>query len=361
MIPDFNKPMSNLTNKGPAAQKWTSNAQPKQFQQASNAPPGQFQQIPQTNNSEARVAKLEQTAFGSTYPEHDVEARLDHLEKEIFGSKSSGPVDARLSKLEYKLGGKGAFSSSAPDTDDNKIKKNSKKVKIAKKQLRTKSDTKGKSDIGTAVSTTDSSKLQEIIDKIPYKRSAGDYFASIKKFPGNTVARWQNFPVKIRIPENTNESWKEHLNSSVETWNKYLPVTQAGRAESADIEISWVNHLPPKILAITRLTAFNSKLKVRVFMLRPTYYVPSLKEEVLSEVFTHELGHALGLFGHSSNKKDTMYLMQLISDNGTLSNKNAKKIGKRDLNTLRRVYESPPLPDKYSTGKPLEWTFQYDQ
>ncbi|MBX9688415.1 MAG: hypothetical protein K2X27_17025, partial [Candidatus Obscuribacterales bacterium] len=39
---------------------------------------------------EKRVARLEQMAFGSPYPEHEVEDRLDHLENEVFSKKNSG-------------------------------------------------------------------------------------------------------------------------------------------------------------------------------------------------------------------------------------------------------------------------------
>jgi predicted Zn-dependent protease len=46
----------------------------------------------------------------------------------------------------------------------------------------------------------------------------------------------------------------------------------------------------------------------------------------------HELGHALGLWGHSDNPADVMYPAQ-IGRNGPLT--------PRDLSTLRRLYEQP--------------------
>ena len=39
---------------------------------------------------EPRVSRLEQLAFGSTYPEHDIEDRVDHLETEVFSKRSTG-------------------------------------------------------------------------------------------------------------------------------------------------------------------------------------------------------------------------------------------------------------------------------
>lgn len=337
LIPEFGKPLPmNASNKGLGG-RWTSGANPNQFK---------------NQGPESRVSKLEQTAFGSTYPEHDVEARLDHLEKEIFGSKSSGTVNERLSRLEYKLGGKGVFNSGYSGSSSKKD--SSKKVAQAKSN-----EKEQESDIGTNVSATESSQLLSIIDKIPYKRGAGDYFERIRKFPGNTVARWTDFPVKVRFPENTPSVWSQSINNAISAWNKYIPIKTASREESAQIEIAWINHLPPKLLGVTRLTAYNGKLKVKIFLLRPTYYVPSLNEKALEAVIVHELGHSLGLFGHSTKPKDTMFVMQLDAVNGKLTHNNVKKIGVRDLNTLRRVYQSPALPAKFSTTKPLEWSIIY--
>lgn len=59
---------------------------------------------------EQRVVRLEQAAFGSTYPEHDVPDRVDHLEKEVFGQTSEGTLNNRLAKLEAKFSKQGAFS-----------------------------------------------------------------------------------------------------------------------------------------------------------------------------------------------------------------------------------------------------------
>ena len=65
---------------------------------------------------EARISRLEQTAFGSTYPEHELDERLDHLEKEVLGNPTSGPPEQRMAHLEVKLGGGGVFAQtpSAP-------------------------------------------------------------------------------------------------------------------------------------------------------------------------------------------------------------------------------------------------------
>ncbi|MEZ4535182.1 MAG: hypothetical protein R3D26_09315 [Cyanobacteriota/Melainabacteria group bacterium] len=308
MIPDFNKPLpSGYSNKG-AGGRWTAGPQPGT-------------QMGPAGGPEARVERLEKLAFGTVYPEHDVEARLDHLEKEIFGSTSQGSVEQRLSRLEQKLGGQGAFQSNAGKVDN----------------------------------TAGGAGAASIVARIPYDKQAGDYFDKIKRFPGNTVARWTNFPVKVRLPQETPSEWKESLNEAIESWSRFVPLTLAERTEAADVEVSWVNHLNPRLLGVTRLTAFNGNLKVRIYLLRPTYYLEDLSENALGGIFQHELGHGLGLFGHSDRNGDAMYLTELSSE-GKITNRNMKRPSERDLNTLRRIYETSPLPRGFSTPKPVEWS-----
>lgn len=69
--------------------------------------------IPEITPEERQVTRLEQIAFGSTYPEHEVPDRVDHLEKEVFGKVLQGNLSARLGNLETKLAGQGAFGQQA--------------------------------------------------------------------------------------------------------------------------------------------------------------------------------------------------------------------------------------------------------
>jgi predicted Zn-dependent protease len=55
----------------------------------------------------------------------------------------------------------------------------------------------------------------------------------------------------------------------------------------------------------------------------------------------HELGHALGIWGHSPLETDAMYFSQV---------RDSPEISIRDVNTLKHIYEQPtrlgwPLPE----------------
>lgn len=200
--------------------------------------------------------------------------------------------------------------------------------------------------------------INNIIKSIPEKSGAGDYFANISKFTGGSVARWTNFPVLIHLPMGSPANWHKTLQDSVESWGKFIPVRVAQPSETADIEIAWINHLPPRSLGQTNLEVFNGRMRVTVYLLRPSYYLPNTSDKTLRKVAEHEVGHAIGIFGHSSDARDLMFAMENANP------KDATKSGDitpRDLNTLRKIYESNPLPPGFQSAQPMGWSCDESQ
>jgi predicted Zn-dependent protease len=405
------------------------------------------------SQDEARVARLEKVAFGSTYPEHEVEDRVDHLEKEIFGEKSSGDMNSRLQRLEVKLGGSsGSFGSprsyggspsvgtqslaaaagslpSAPrslsaspgsladSTASLKAQPESLIAqaaslsaagqKLALKQPGDEPQPTSPPESGAAESewdddapapmpaddddsgaasgspsstgdpdsdseslpppdTTDGARLpsgksKEMVAKspflkIPFDKGAGDYMNRITTFVNNTTAHWTRFPVRVRLPEDASPEWRKLMEPGVEKWSRYVPLKTANRNESADIEVSFVNHLVPRVLGVTRLTVASGQMKVFIYMLRPSYY-PQLPEKTLAGAFLHELGHAIGIFGHSDKPTDAMYTCEVSpSGRGKLTQEKLGAVSSRDINTLKLIYDAEPLPADFNLSAPEEWS-----
>ncbi len=419
MIPDFNgKALPAAPPSAPGAPM----APPGGQGWATNVPVA-----PQASGDEDRVMKLEQAAFGSTYPEHEVEDRVDHLEKEVLGGTTQGSMSDRISKLENKLGGAGAFghtnnpsaggsgrgsrssssteipfpaaaaAASAPQgsppvveqepmaavaqslgglnspppavagqTSHPPVKTASAPIPLPKaspavppkheKASKLQPKPAGQAPAKGAVNAPE---VQAVIDTIPSDPKAGDYFSAVKKFDGDTVARWTSFPITIKLPPESPESWKKNLQVGIAEWNRFIPVQAVSGVENCDIEVTWVNHLLPGVLGITRLTTpKKGTIHVEIWMLRPTFYVQEVPEHAVQVAFMHELGHAIGIFGHSTTPDDLMASSELsLAMKGKASPKSLT-LEPRDLNTLKHIYDTPALPSSFMLPQPIEWSFQ---
>jgi predicted Zn-dependent protease len=174
------------------------------------------------------------------------------------------------------------------------------------------------------------------------KTNSGDYFDQIKPTKVGYLI-WSSFPVKVKIetPTNINEKqsqvWVNSVLKAVQEWSIYLPLQVVEKSAIADMTI--FRKAPPlqrepngKILrARSALTTYdlyneNNILSHRfTILLSPT----QIGDYVLSAA-RHELGHALGIWGHSLLETDTMYFSQV---------RKPPFISIRDVNTLKKVYE----------------------
>ena len=343
--------------------------------------PPQIQASPQ----EQRVARLEQAAFGATYPEHEVDDRVEHLEREEFGKSTEGDLDSRLSRLEAKLGGGNAFgkTSSAqmpPNTPP------SPPAMMATSQLPTMTapsqaappDVKpltayqppaGYRAPGSVAAAPNAaahqpatagaapnrqnddlmhSQFDTAVQSIPIDQKAGDYFAAMQVFTAGSYARWTHFPVRMHLPMNTPPNWQAGLDSAIQQWSKAVPIMVTSPQEPADIEVAWINHLQPHQLGITNLEVFNGRMRVTVYLLRPSSYPAGTAEQKLPVVAAHQMGHALGLWGHSQAAGDVMHPLDSAKGKATI-------VSARDINTLRRIYQAPGLPAGYESPQPVGW------
>ena len=174
------------------------------------------------------------------------------------------------------------------------------------------------------------------------KTNSGDYFDQIKSTKVGDLI-WSRFPVKVKIetPTDINEKqsqiWVNSVSQAVQEWSIYLPLQIVEKSAIADITIS--RKAPPlqrepngKILrSRSALTTFDLYTEKNILSHRFTILLsPSQTGDYVLSAARHELGHALGVWGHSLLETDTMYFSQV---------RKPPLISVRDVNTLKRVYE----------------------
>lgn len=184
---------------------------------------------------------------------------------------------------------------------------------------------------------------------------SGDYFSAIQPTPVGYLV-WSQFPVRVYVEPVASDAtanqggmgersrlWVEAVTAAVQEWNVYLPLELVSAPELADITI-W-RRVPPLLREANRPPRARSAETQYEFYIQPidqnakrlSHRMTVLLRPDQTAAYTHasarhELGHALGIWGHSSMQTDALYFSQV---------RISPSISSRDINTLKRIYEQP--------------------
>jgi len=174
--------------------------------------------------------------------------------------------------------------------------------------------------------------------------NSGDYFSQVTTTQVGYLV-WSQFPIKVyvetpkAVSEKQAQAWVSSVLQAVQEWSAYLPLTVVQQPEVADIsifrkapplQISPGSNIPRARSAQTTYELYtNNKVLFHRFNILLS---PSQTGDYIQAAARHELGHALGIWGHSPLQTDALYFSQV---------RNPASISLRDVNTLKRVYQQP--------------------
>ena len=184
--------------------------------------------------------------------------------------------------------------------------------------------------------------------------ASGDYFEQIESTPLGYLV-WTQFPVKVYVestnPENTAASkrfqqWTARVRQAIAEWNSYVPLSEVKQPDTADIVVlrsqperevkldrdTGLYDIPRAVTAQTNFKFYLTEEPMAIALRMTVRVSPNYVGESLLATVRHELGHALGIWGHSPEATDALYFSQ-VSD--------PLPISPRDINTLKKIYQQP--------------------
>ncbi|MFP4297696.1 MAG: matrixin family metalloprotease [Spirulinaceae cyanobacterium] len=192
--------------------------------------------------------------------------------------------------------------------------------------------------------------LPPLLDQWQINSEAGDYFENIQPTAAGYLL-WSQFPVQVYIDRDATEcqerfrDWLNAILAAVDAWDDYFPLKVISRPENANI--IWQCQRPTPRVRRDRDTliipvARNAEARYQIYADPPESGLlghriwiqlsPHQSAADTQATARHELGHGLGIWGHSPVETDVMYETQTRQN---------PAISERDLNTLKRIYQQP--------------------
>jgi predicted Zn-dependent protease len=185
-----------------------------------------------------------------------------------------------------------------------------------------------------------------------YDSSAGDYYPLVAK--ESDGLQWRNFPVKVFLGSAPEIKWQQGTREAFNIWSGVLPLQLAVDPDRADIRVGWQESVEEAGHAgeetdWVRFESAGSQMAARRIAIIIVDLSRRWTKDEMRSIMLHEIGHALGIKGHSDSKKDILYwemqekiraIPTPILPSPFFWRSLVKDPSARDMNTLIRLYNS---------------------
>ncbi|MGE5326352.1 MAG: matrixin family metalloprotease, partial [Deltaproteobacteria bacterium] len=190
------------------------------------------------------------------------------------------------------------------------------------------------------------------LDPSHYVAADGDFYRLVA--PDSDGIQWKTFPVKVYLGSAPAMRWQEGTREAFDIWRGVFPLQLVANGAQADIRIGWRESVDAQGRAGEELDWVlmqregDEMTGRRIAVITVDLSRPWSKDEMRA-IMLHEFGHALGMKGHSDDKKDIMYFQmqerrrQIPAPMIPLPifwKSLVKNPSQRDLNTLIRLYNT---------------------